>query len=50
MKININGLVREMTAEEIKQWEQIPKQEPTAEERLKALEDALTALLEGELE
>lgn len=53
-KININGTIREMTQDEIKQWEQdaalIPQQEPTAEERLAALEAAFTALLEGETE
>ena len=53
-KININGLVREMTAEEVAEMERlaalIPQPEPTAEDRIKALEDALTALLEGETE
>ena len=42
MKININGLTREMTAEEIAEFERIqaelPKPEPTPEERLDALE------------
>ena len=42
MKININGLTREMTAEEIAEFErqqaEMPKPEPTPEERLDALE------------
>ena len=42
MKININGLTREMTVEEIAECEsqksEIPKTEPTMEERLDALE------------
>ena len=42
MKININGLTREMTVEEIAEFEsqksEIPKTEPTMEERLDALE------------
>ena len=43
-KININGITREMTAEEIAEMErmaaEMPKPEPTAEERLAALEMA----------
>ena len=43
-KININGITREMTAEEIAEMErmaaEMPKPEPTAEERLVALEMA----------
>ena len=42
MKININGLTREMTAEEIAEFErmkaEMPKSEPSTEERLDALE------------
>lgn len=44
MKINRNGITREMTKEEIAQFEQLennaPPQEPAAEERLAALEQA----------
>ena len=43
MKININGLTREMTAEEIAEFErmkaEMPKPEPTPEERLNTLEN-----------
>lgn len=43
MRININGLTREMTAEEIEEFErqqaELPEQEPSAEERLKTLEN-----------
>lgn len=54
-KININGITREMTADEEKVYiaeyaEEMPEAQPTAEERIAALEAALTALLEGELE
>lgn len=42
MKININGLTREMTAEEVAEMEaqqaEFAKQEPTQEERLNTLE------------
>ena len=42
MKININGLTREMTAEEISEFKrqqaETPPPEPTPEERLDALE------------
>ena len=42
MKININGLTREMTAEEIAEMErmkaEMPKSEPSTKERLDALE------------
>ena len=45
IKININGITREMTAEELAEFErlaeQMPKPEPTPEERLAALEKAL---------
>ena len=50
-KININGLIREMTAEEVAEMErlaaELPQQEATAEQRLAALEEALLLLLEG---
>lgn len=40
MKININGITREMTAEEIAEMErqqsQMPEPEPTPEERMEA--------------
>lgn len=46
-KININGLVREMTAEELAELERLaeemPKPEPTPEERIIALEEQLKA-------
>lgn len=55
-KININGIVREMTQEEIKEMEalaaQIPTDEPTAEQRIEELEEAiieLASLLGGNL-
>ena len=42
MKININGLTREMTTEEIAEYErqraEMPEPEPSPEERLDALE------------
>lgn len=42
MKININGLTREMTAEEIAEFErqqaEMPEPEPSPEERLDDLE------------
>lgn len=45
IKINVNGVTREMTPEELAEFErlakQIPKPEPTPEERLAALEKAL---------
>lgn len=57
-KININGVTREMTAEEIAEMErmqeELPLPEPSMEERLSALEaenahlkEDLTMLLEG---
>jgi hypothetical protein len=57
-KIDINGVVREMTAEEIAEMErmaaEMPPPQPTAEERLSALEaenaylkEALEMLLSG---
>lgn len=58
MKINENGVTREMTAEEIAEMErmqaEMPTPEPTPEERLSALEtenahlkEALELLLSG---
>lgn len=50
-KININGITREMTAEEVAEMERLnaemPQPQETAEERLAALEEAFTLLLEG---
>ena len=50
-KININGITREMTAEEIAEFErmqaEMPAPEPTAEERLSALEKENTQLREA---
>lgn len=44
MKININGITRDMTPEEEAQWQRdmtnMPKPEPTPEERFAALEKA----------
>lgn len=49
MKIFENGVAREMTAEEIAELERLqaemPEPEPTAEERLAALEEAMLELL-----
>ena len=49
MKIFENGVAREMTAEEIAELETLayeqPVTEPTAEERLAALEEAMLELL-----
>lgn len=49
MKICENGIIREMTPEEIAELEVMaaeqPALEPTAEERLAALEDAMLELL-----
>lgn len=49
MKINENDIIREMTAEEIAEFEalasEMPEPEPTAEERLAALEEAMLELL-----
>lgn len=46
-KININGVTREMTAEEIAEMErmaaEMPAPEPTAEERIAVLEEELKA-------
>ena len=49
MKICENGIIREMTPEEIAELEKLaseqPVAEPTAEERLAALEEAMLELL-----
>ena len=49
MKIFENGVIRDMTSEEIAEFEALaaeqPEAEPTAEERLAALEDAMLELL-----
>lgn len=49
MKICENGIIREMTPEEIAEIERLasemPEAEPTAEERLAALEEAMLELL-----
>lgn len=58
MKICENGIIRDMTAEEVAELEKLaaemPAPEPTAEERIAALEqdnaelrDALDALISG---
>ena len=51
MKIYENGIYRNMTAEEIAELERLaaeqPTPEPTAEERIAALEEALNLLLSG---
>lgn len=47
MKININGITRDMTPEEIAEYErmaaEMPKPEPTPEERIKELAEKLKA-------
>ena len=54
MKICENGIIRDMTAEEIAELEQLaaeqPASEPTAEERIATLEEALNMLLSGATE
>lgn len=51
MKIYENGIYRNMTAEEIAELERLaaeqPAPEPTPEERIAALEEALNMLLSG---
>ena len=51
MKKYVNGEYIDMTAEEIAELEQLaaeqPTPEPTAEERIAALEEALNMLLSG---
>lgn len=53
-KININGITREMTADEVAELEalaaQMPQPQPTAEERIAELEKALDMLLKGATE
>ena len=48
-KINVNGVTREMTAEENAEFErmmaEMPVAEPTPEERIAELEEALALLL-----
>ena len=48
MKININGVTREMTAEEISEHErmaaEMPQPEPTPDERMNEIEAALIEL------
>ena len=47
MKIWFNGIIRDMTPEEIAAWEQsiadAPAPEPTTDERIAALEEQLAA-------
>ena len=47
MRICVNGVYRDMTPEEIAEWERSmseePAQEPTPEERIAALEEQLAA-------
>jgi hypothetical protein len=47
MKININGITRDMTPEEearfAREMAQMPKPEPTPEERIRDLEEELKA-------
>lgn len=54
MKICENGIVREMTAEEIAECEkmaaEIPAPEPSLEDQVKELREALDLLLSGETE
>lgn len=54
MKICENGIIREMTAEEIAELEALaaeqPAPEPTPEERIAVLEEALNILLSGATE
>ncbi len=49
MKICENGIIREMTPEEVAEFEALaqeaPMPEPTAEERLEALESAVLELM-----
>ena len=54
MKIYENGIYRDMTAEERAELERLaaeqPAPEPTAEERIAVLEEALNMLLSGATE
>lgn len=49
-KININGVTREMTAKEVAEYErmaaEMPKPEPTPDERMTQIEAALIELAE----
>jgi hypothetical protein len=51
MKIYENGIIRDMTVEEIAELERLaaeqPAPEPTPEERIATLEEALNMLLSG---
>ena len=51
MRIYENGVYRDMTAEEIAEFEKLaaeqPAPEPTPEERIAVLEEALNMLLSG---
>lgn len=51
MKAYTNGIIRNMTAKEIAELERLvaeqPAPEPTAEERIAVLEEALNMLLSG---
>lgn len=51
MKININGVTREMTAEEVAEMERLMAETPPPElsdkERIAELEEALALLLSG---
>lgn len=54
MKICENGIIRDMTAAEIAELEQLAAEQPTpelsAEERIATLEEALNMLLSGATE
>lgn len=54
MKICENGIVREMTAEEIAEYEkmaaEIPAPKPSLEDQVKELREAFDLLLSGETE
>ena len=54
MKINDNGIVRDMTAEEIAEMErmaaEMPQQPTTLEEQVLELREALELILSGETE
>lgn len=54
MKININGITRDMTPAEVAEMERLaaemPAPMPTAEERIAELEEALNLLLSGATE
>lgn len=51
MKMYENGIIRDMTPEETAAYEalaaEVPEPEPTPEERIAALEEALDMLLSG---